>query len=154
MIDTPRIVQTAAQAIAVVHVTVPRSEIRKVMGPGIGELRTALGAQGVVPTGPWFTRHLKMQPDIFDFEIGLPVPRPIAPAGRVTNGELLATTVARTIYHGGYEGLAQAWPELDAWIVAQGRTAGPSLWETYVVDPSSSPEPATWRTELTRPLVE
>jgi effector-binding domain-containing protein len=153
MIDTPQIVQTATQPTAIIHITVPRAEIQRVMGPGLVELRAALAAQGIAPTGPWFTHHLKMAPDIFDFEIGLPVTRPVSAAGRVTAGELPATTVARTIYHGGYEGLPTAWPKLDAWIVAQGRTAGPSLWETYLTDPSSNSDPAAWRTELTRPLI-
>ena len=56
-------------------------------------------------------------------------------------------------YHGGDEGLAGAWPKLDAWIAAQGRTAAASLWETYLVDPSASPDPAAWQTELCRPLL-
>ena len=50
--------------------------------------------------------------------------------------------------------LASAWPKLDAWIVAQGRTPGPSLWETYLIDPASNPDPSAWRTELTRPLAK
>lgn len=154
MIDTPQIVQTAVQPTAIIHITVPRSEIRSVMGPGYGELMATLGAQGIVPAGRWFTHHLRMTPDTFDFELGVPVTAPVAAAGRVTTGQLPAATVARTIYYGPYEGLASAWPQLDAWIVAQGRTPAPSLWETYLTDPSSSPDPATWRTELTRPLTK
>ncbi len=154
MIDTPQIVRTAAQAAAVIRITVPRKDIRSVMGPGLRELLATLDAQGIVPAGPWFTHHLRMDPDTFDFEIGVPVAEPVAAAGRVTTGQLPAATVARTVYHGPYEGLPAAWPELDGWIVAQGRTAGPSLWETYLTDPTANPDPATWRTELTRPLVE
>jgi effector-binding domain-containing protein len=152
MIDTPQILQTAAQTTAVIHITVPRKEIQNVMGTGHRELMATLGKQGIVPTGRWFTHHLRMAPETFDFELGVPVTRPVAAAGRVTNGLLPATTVARTIYHGPYEGLPSAWVEFDAWIVAQGRTPGPSLWETYLTDPASNPDPATWRTELTRPL--
>jgi hypothetical protein len=44
-----------------------------VMEPGLGELMDTLKAQGIASTGPWFTHHLKMDPEIFDFEIGLPV---------------------------------------------------------------------------------
>jgi effector-binding domain-containing protein len=154
MIDTPRIVKTAAQATAVVHVTCPKSEIRNVMGPGLRELMGALAAQGITPTGRWFTHHLKNPSETFDFEIGVPVSKPVTPVGRVTNGQLPATTVARTIYHGGYEGLPTAWGELDAWVAAQGRKAAPYLWETYVTDPSKGGDPATWETELTRPLAE
>ena len=152
MIDTPRILQTTAQPTAIIRVTIPRDQIQAVMGPGIGELRSTLEAQRIVPTGPWFTHHLRMDRGVFDFEIGLPVPAPVAAEGRVANGQLPASTVARTIYHGPYEGLSSAWREFDAWIVAQGRVAGPSLWETYLADPGTDPDPAAWRTELTRPL--
>jgi effector-binding domain-containing protein len=154
MIDTPQILQTAAQSAAIIRITVPRGEIRQVMGPGHTELMATLDAQGILPAGRWFTHHLSMHRDFFDFEIGVPVKAKVTAAGRVTPGQLPAATVARTIYHGPYEGLAAAWPQLDAWIVAQGRTAGPSLWETYVTDPASEADPALWRTELTRPLAK
>jgi effector-binding domain-containing protein len=153
MIDTPQVTQTEAQHTAVIHLTIPRAEIRQVMGPGISELMAAVAAQGMAPTGAWFTHHLKMQPDVFDFEIGVPVPAAVAEAGRVRAGELPAGRVARTVYQGGYEGLAAAWGELDAWIAANGHTPAPDLWECYVAGPESSPDPATWRTELNRPLV-
>jgi effector-binding domain-containing protein len=152
MIDTPQILETEARATAVIHITVSRAEIQAVMGQGQRELMTTLASQGITPAGRWFTHHFKMSPAIFDFEIGVPVVVPVAAAGRVRSGELPATTVARTIYHGPYEGLATAWQELDAWIVAQGRTPAPSLWETYVTDPATNPDPTTWLTELTRPL--
>jgi len=66
---------------------------------------------------------------------------------------LPATTVARTVFQGPYEGLGAAWGEFDAWIVANGHTPGPDLWECYVAGPESSSDPASWRTELNRPLV-
>jgi len=152
MLDKPHIVQTAAQLTAIIHLTIPREEIRNVMGPGLGELMAAVAAQGITPTGPWFTHHLRMAPDTFDFEIGVPVPVLISATGRVTPGRLPAATVAWTIYHGDYEGLGSAWAECDAWITAEGRTPGPGLWERYIAGPESNPDPATWRTELNRPL--
>ncbi len=153
MIDTPQVTQTEAQRTAVIHLTIPRAEIRQVMEPGISELMAAVAAQGMAPTGAWFTHHLKMQPDTFDFEIGVPVPAAVAEAGRVRAGGLPAGKVARTVYQGGYEGLAAAWGELDAWIAANGHTPAPDLWECYVAGPESGTDPAEWRTELNRPLV-
>jgi effector-binding domain-containing protein len=152
MIDTPHITQTAAQQTAIIHLTIPREEIRNVMGPGLGELMAAIAAQGIAPAGPWFTHHLRMDPDTFDFEIGVPVTAPVTAAGRMKAGQLPATKVARTIFHGNYEGLGAAWGEFDAWIAAQGHTPGADLWECYVAGPESNPDPATWRTELNRPL--
>ncbi|MBV9774444.1 MAG: GyrI-like domain-containing protein [Gemmatimonadetes bacterium] len=153
MIDTPRIEKTTPRSIAVIHLTVPRSEIREVMGPGLGELRAAVVAQGIAADGPWFTHHLRMHPDTFDFEIGVPVTAPVTPTGRVKPAEWPAITVARTVFRGTYEGLGAAWGELDAWVAARGHTPAPDLWECYVAGPESSRDPADWCTELNRPLV-
>lgn len=153
MIDTPQIAQATDQQTAVIRLTIPREEMRNVMGPGIAELMAAVAAQDTTPAGPWFTHHLRLDPATFDFEIGVPVTAPVAPSGRVKAGHLPATTVARTVYHGPYEGLGSAWGELDAWIAANGYTGGTDLWECYVVGPEANPDPANWRTELNRPLI-
>jgi effector-binding domain-containing protein len=153
MLDAPQITQTAAQRTAVIRLTIPREEIRNVMGPGISELMATVAAQGVAPAGPWFSHHLRMDPEVFDFEIGVPVTAPVAPAGRVAPGELPAARVARTVYHGPYEGLPDAWGEFMAWIEAEGLEPAAGLWEVYAVGPESSSEPADWRTELNRPLL-
>jgi len=109
MIDTPKVVQSPEQRTAMIHLTVPRNEIQKVMGPGLQEVNEALAAQGVQATGPWFTHHRKMDPRVFDFELCVPVSSTVTAVGRVTPGLRKARTVARTIYRGGYEGLGAAW---------------------------------------------
>jgi effector-binding domain-containing protein len=152
MLEKPQIAKTDAQPTAVIRLTIPRSEIQHVMGPGIGEVMATLAEQGVTPAGPWFTHHLRMDPAIFDFEICVPVAVQVAGAGRVSPSELPAATVVRTTYCGPYEGLPAAWAEFDAWIAAEGLTTGPDLWERYVAGPESSPDPSQWRTELNRPL--
>jgi effector-binding domain-containing protein len=153
MLDKPQIVRTTAQPAAVIRLTIPRAEIRKVMGPGIAELLAAVSAQGIAPAGPVFSHHFRMDPDTFDFEVGVPVTAPVSATGRVKAGELPAATVARTVYHGDYEGLGAAWGEFIGWITAEGHTPAPNLWECYVTGPESSPDPAAWRTELNRPLI-
>lgn len=152
MIDAPQAVQTTAQRTAVIHLTVPATEIRDVMGPAVTELMATLAAQGIEPAGPRFSHHLKMPGAVFDLEVGIPVASPVKPAGRVTGGELPATTVARTVYHGGMEGLGAAWGELGAWVAANGHNTHSYLWEYYVVGPESDPNPAAWKTELNWPL--
>lgn len=154
MIDTPQITQTAGQLTAFIHLTVPRAEIRNVMGPSLNEVKAAIAAQGIAAAGPWFTHHLRMVPDIFDFEICIPVATPFATASRVEAGQWPATTVARTIFHGSYEGLGAAWGEFDAWIAARGYTPRPDLLERYVVGPEIVADPSGWRTELNRPLAD
>src|SRR5262249_60807271 len=111
-----------------------------------------LAAQGIHPAGRWLTHHTRRPTDVFDFDICVPVTTPVAPAGRVKPGVLPAATVARTVYHGPYEGLAAGWGELMAWIEANGHTPREDLWEIYDVGPESGSDSSMWRTELNRPL--
>jgi len=162
MIEEPEITTTEAVPAAVIHVTVSRGRIQEVMGPAIQEVIAAAVDQGIGPRGPVFAHHLRLSAEEFDFEVGVPVDGTVAPAGRVKPGELPAATVARTVYHGPYEGLHEAWKEFgdlmkrdfgdrkEAAALQPART----LWERYVVGPESSPDPADWRTELNQPLVE
>jgi len=152
MLDTPQIIQTTAQTAAVIHLTVPRSDMMKVFGPAAGELMAALAAQGMKPEGAIFAHHLKMSADNFDFELGVRVSTPVKATGRVKPGELPAAKVVRTVYSGPYEGLPAAWGELTKWIKVNGHEQADELWELYSVGPQSTPDPAEWRTELNRPL--
>ena len=152
MIDTPTIAESSAQPTAVVHLTIPREHIRDEMGPAREEVMRTLAAQGVTPAGPWFSRHFRMDPATFDFEVGVPVRAPIAPAGRVANSSLPAARVARTTYRGGYEGLGEGWGEFEAWIEREELAHDGSLWEIYAAGPETGADPAGWRTERYRPL--
>lgn len=154
MIDPPQIVRSPVQQTAVIRFTIPREEMPTVMGAAINELLGAIAAQDAGPTGPMYTFHHRNPTDSFDFDVGFPVRKPIAPAGRVQPGQIPAATVARTIYRGGYEGLGGGWGELMAWISANGHVAAETLWERYVSGPESGPDASAWETELNRPLSE
>ena len=152
MNDTPVITETAPQRVAKIHLCVPREQIMQVMGPGIQEVYAALAAQGIAPAGPWLTYHHQRPDAEFDFDICVPVASAVAPTGRVVAGELPAERVARTVYHGGYEGLGQAWGEHIAWVSEQGLPAKSQLWEVYAEGPERGGPPSSWRTELNQPL--
>ena len=153
MISTPEIVTVAAQPVAQIHLTIPRSEIRQVMGPAIQEVMSAVALQGVGPAGPWLSHHLRMAPEVFDFEVAVPVHGTVTSAGRVKPGTLPAATVARTVYTGPYEGLGAAWGEFRAWITAAGHSPAPNLWERYLVGPESGGDGPGYQTELNQPLL-
>lgn len=153
MIDAPEIVETVARDTAAIHLIIPKSEIRSVMGPAIAEVLAAVAAAGLTPAGPLFSHHHRIRPEGWDFEVGVPVEGVFTASGRVRPGRLRAATVARTIYRGPYEGLGEGWGALMKWIEQSGHEPAEDLWEVYAAGPESSPDPAEWRTELNRPLV-
>lgn len=153
MLENPQITRTVAQDTAIIPITIPREQMCEAMAPGMQELMAAISAQGIAPTGPWFTHHLRMSPDIFDFEISMPVASPVSPVGRVKPSQWPEMTVARTVYQGPYEGLGEAWSEFMEWIEANGHTPAEDLWESYLVGPQSGDDSSKYRTELSRPLI-
>jgi effector-binding domain-containing protein len=97
------------------------------MRSAIAEIMSTIAAQGATIIGPCFSYHQKRPTDIFSFEVGFPINQPITPAGRI---------------------------KMSKWIEAEGFNVQESLWECYLIDPESNPDPDTWRTELNRPLRE
>lgn len=154
MIETPRITRLEAAPTAVIRLRIPRQEMAQVFGPAIEEIMATLGSQGVSPAGPVFAHHFRMEPGIFDFELGVPVSKPITAAGRVEPGERPAVEVAQTIHHGPYDGLPESWGKFHAWVEENGYAYAPDIWECYVDGPHSTSDPSRYRTELNRPLAD
>jgi effector-binding domain-containing protein len=154
MIETPHVVETAEQLTANLHITVPRERIREVMGPGIKEVHSAIAAQGLVPAGPWFTHHFQTPNETFDFDICIPVGSTLKPVGEVRPGQWPAMKVVRTVYRGPYEQLIDGWSEFRTWLDSQNCKTAPDIWERYLVDPGSNPDPSAWRTELNLQLLD
>lgn len=152
MIETPQITHTEAQETAVIRLKIPKAAMQEAFGPAVGELMAAASEQGVEVVGPVFAHHFRMDPAVFDFEVGVPVARPLAPMGRVEASSLPAMKVARTTYRGPYEGLPQAWGRFHEWLERERLRWRSDVVERYLVQPDSDPDPAHWRTELVRPL--
>jgi effector-binding domain-containing protein len=158
MIETPEVTNAQPQAAAVIHIVCPREQIQSEIGPAIKEIMAALAAQSQNPVGPMFMHHLTMSASHFDVEVGLPVDAPVSASGRVKSSGLPAARVARTIYHGSYEGLHSAWDAfgrrlvrdqfVDPAVIAPVKT----LWERYLVGPETTRDASQWRTELNLPL--
>ena len=154
MIETPQLVHTNPVHYASVRKVVPPAEIGKIMGPSVQQVAAVLEAQGIAPSGPWFTHHYRRPIDFFDVEICFPTDKPIEASGDVHPGVWPGMTVARTVFHGNYAGLPAAWGELEQWMQAQGHNGGTEFWEVYTVNPNTDPAPENWRTELNWPLAD
>ena len=153
MISTPEVISTKEILTAVIHLVIPGRDMPKYMDPAIQEILKVLSDQGIKPVGPMFSYHHRMPSDTFDFEIGFPVDSEIKPMGRVQPSELPAAHVARTIHHGPYEGLSDAWREFGQWVKTQGLDADSRFYERYLDDPTKT-APSEYRTEINRILID
>src|SRR5437870_3440846 len=115
MIDTPEVTELPVRHTAVIRTKIPRSEVQNFMGAAFSELRKTVESQGRRRQGAWFARHFRIDPEFFDMEVGTIVDSPVVKEGRVEPGDLPGKKVARTVYHGSYEGLPEAWSQLETW---------------------------------------
>ncbi len=148
MITTPEIVTTTEVPAATIHLVIPGRDMPKYMDPAIQEIIQLLADQGLQPAGPMFSYHHRRPSDTFEFEIGFPVTKAITESGRVKNCKLPAERVVRSVYQGPNEGLAQAWPELQAWVREQGLAESGRFFERYLNNPDEVKDPKDYRTEL------
>lgn len=148
MINTPEVVTTREVITAAIPLVIPGRDMPKYMDPAIQEIIKTLADQNMQPTGPMFSYHHRRPADTFDFEIGFPVAKAIEPAGRVLNSKLPAERVIRSVYEGPYEGLAQAWTELQNRVRALKHGEIGRFWECYLTNPVEVTNPKMYRTEL------
>ncbi len=152
MLEAPEVIDVTPQSTAVIRLRIPCEECPQHFGPAVAELFGELERQGIAPAGPVFDHHFAPPDTHFDFEIGVPTSKPVAPNGRVFPSERPAFRAAKAVLAGDYELLSQAWPEFMKWIAAQGLETSADFWQVFAKGPESDPDPATWRTELIREL--
>lgn len=139
------------QPTAVVRATLPVSEI----GPWLAEQYQRIAALCSTgqscPIGPPFARYHRRSDDRFDVEAGFPVGRRFVDEEDVHGSVLPEARVAFLVHVGPYDEMEPAYAALHAWIVDHGGEPVGDPWETYFSDPSTEPDPSTWRTEITQP---
>jgi effector-binding domain-containing protein len=147
----PELVRLAIQDTAVIVTETPVGELPRVIAEALPAVERAVFGAGVALAGPPFVRYLAMGPEI-RAEIGFPIGTAIAPRGRIQPGHLPGGDAARIVHLGPYDTIAATYERLQTWMAAQGRMPAGPFWEVYWTEPDTSPDPATWRTEVFAPL--
>lgn len=135
------------QQVAVVSGSVAHDGIGPFLSGAFGEVTTVVAEQGLQITGPPFARY-RMIEGGWEVEAGFPVSAPVSPEGRVRPGTLPGGPVARVVYRGPYQGVAEAYEALERWVQDSGDHVAGAPWETYL----DEPEVAEPRTEVFAPV--
>lgn len=152
--SSPHLIELTEQPVAVIKGRVAFDELPQFYDTAFGTLPHAIAEQGAAIVGPAFGLYHGPPVDVVDLEVGFPTSAPVEPAGAVEPGTLPAGPAARSIHHGSFDGLGEAWGRLGAFIGEKGRTPGPVMWECYLTEPSPDMDPADLRTELIWPLAD
>lgn len=153
MTTTFTVETTEPQVAAAIRAEVFMAELRDVFDRGFAEVARVAGAQGIAITGPPFGFYPRMPTDTVEVVVGFPVASPIAPEGDVEPFELPGARVVTGVHVGPYEELERTYGELTAWAQAEGHELRGPMWESYLSDPRAQPDPATWETRITWPIM-
>ncbi len=145
--------ESADQPVATVRAHTPVIGFPAFFQAAYGEILGVLGTAGIQPAGPPFSMYHdpEFTEDDVDVEVGFPVVRPVASAGRVVGRILAGGPVAATVHVGPYEVIGPAYRAVAGWVQEHGHAmAGPPR-EVYLVGVGMA-EPAAYRTEVVFPI--
>jgi effector-binding domain-containing protein len=132
----------------------PMDRMAEIFDSTFSALFPALGEQGIQPVGPAFALHTRMPTDTVDFEVGVPVDRPLPGARTAGPGPTLSPSrlpggrIAVISHLGPYDGLGEAWSRFMQAVADSGHQPALPFWEVYVTEPSPDADPSTMRTDL------
>jgi effector-binding domain-containing protein len=143
--------ELAEQPTAVSTTTLTVNEIGPWLGTVYSAVAEVLARAHAGPAGPPFARYRMLGDARFDVEAGFPALQTIVAEGDVTPSTLPSGPAAHTVHVGPYDAMEPAYAALDAWIREHGFEPNGAPREVYLSDPSTEPDPATWRTEVYAP---
>ena len=157
----PAIQERAAQSYAARAVTVRLDELGTVLPAMWPEVAGYVAQAGATIAGAPFIRYVKIDMEAgCDLEIGIPTLTPVDGMERIVGGVVPAGQYAVVIHEGPFDSLMESNAALQAWAAEQGLQfdVRGDVWtariESYLTDPESSPDPASWQTELAYKLLD
>jgi len=126
----------AAQPYAFIRMRTKKDEIGNNIGACLGRIAPFVGERCAgMPLARWSA----WEGDGGVMEVGIPVRGKFEGEGDIQCGELPAGKAISVTHVGSYDGLAETWRKLGAWIKEQGIEARADPWESYVDDPGEVP---------------
>ena len=149
-----RVVHFPQQTLLIRAHTGPFAEI----GAKIKEFLNYLGTTGIEPTGDlggaFFDDPNTTPPEETRYEIRIPVVAGTAAEEPYEVRTTEAMKTAAVLLVGSYERISKMYPNLYAWVEANGYVPAGPLMEIYLVHPGSGVTPGEYQTEVHIPVVE
>jgi effector-binding domain-containing protein len=136
------------QPTAGIREQVPIGELTTFFGRAFRDTMAYLQSRGVSPVGPPFGKYYGTPGETVDVEAGFPVDTAIDRSADVIPGSLPAGKVVEILHVGPYDTMHRSYSELERYFIDAGLEPGSIMWESYLSDPETAPDPASWRTQV------
>ena len=141
-----------AQPTAVMRDNVPVDEMPAFFAKAFATTYAVMQRQGRQPAGPPFGLYHGMPGRTVDVEAGFPLSEPITPQDGVVDGILPGGPAVEAVHVGPYDTLQETYTDVLRWMGEQGMKPTGLMWEAYLTDPATAPDPATWETLVVQPV--
>ncbi|WP_246848527.1 GyrI-like domain-containing protein [Pseudarthrobacter sp. NIBRBAC000502772] len=128
------------------------ADLTEFFGRAFGTVMAAAQAQGVQLAGPPFALYRGMPTETVDVEAGFPVNAGFSGTEGVANGSLPEAEAFEAIHLGPYDTLGTTYGAIQERMRAEGLTPSDTMWEYYLSDPETEPDPAKWQTRVVWPV--
>ena len=145
------VIHTPSQHTAVVRAQVPVQDLPAFFSRAYDQVLAAVRSQRAAPVGPPFALYHGMPGVTVDVEAGFPVSQAVPASGDVVPGTLPAGEAVEAVHVGPYDRLPDTYADVQAWMAEHHLSSGPQMWESYLSDPQSEPDPSRWRTLVVVP---
>ncbi len=147
-------VDVEPQTVAVVAGEVAMDKLTEFFGEAFPAVVSAIESQGLTVVGPPFAFYPTPPTEVVMLEAGFPTASPVEPDGMVVAGDLPGGPAVSAVHVGPYDTMEQTYTELQAWMGDRGLRPAPHMWEIYLSDPDTEPDPSLWRTQIIWPIAD
>jgi effector-binding domain-containing protein len=138
--------------------TIKVADLGPTMGDRLAALRAYLQQSGAKPAGPPIVRYHTFGETETDFEIDVPVVKPVVGEGRIEAGELPGGPALTTWHVGAHDKLGEAYARIQSYLEEHGyEPGGPAREVYYWIDLGKEDDPSALglsagRTQLIQPV--
>lgn len=148
----PRMIHTVEQPTAVVHERVPMDGLTEFFGRAFGTVMAAAQMQNAQLAGAPFALYRGMPTQTVDVEAGFPVNADFLESEGVAKGSLPEAEAFEALHIGPYDTLQKTYGIIQEHMKAEGFTPSDTMWEYYLSDPATEPDPTKWQTRVVWPI--
>lgn len=153
------VVELPPQPVVIIRRQVPMAELTEFFGHAFTRLAAAIGQAGGTAVGPPFAWYHGVPTAEVDVAAGFAVDGiddgSDLPNGSVDGAEVTTRPGGRAavcVHLGPYDTLEVSYAEVERWMVEHDLVGRDDMWEEYLTDPGSQPDPTVWETRIVVPL--